>query len=126
MDHRSTSPHLCAIGTLQAVDGDLPVPDVAIDGLADLIPHYAQVVSVTTSTTIYAEMLGVRSFAGSLLGDRQSRRHVDVVVTAGWLYALLAISATDLGDHAAALVWCTDTERRGNDASIQNWRAGRP
>ena len=68
------------------------------------------------AATIYAELLGVRSSAGSLLGDRQSMRHADVVVTAGWLSALLAISATDLGDHAAALVWCSDTEQRGNDA----------
>ena len=69
---------------------------------------------------------GVRSFAGSLLGDKESRRHADVVVTAGWLSALLAISATDLGDHPAALVWCTDTERRGNDAGhpeLAGWAA---
>jgi hypothetical protein len=30
---------------------------------------------------------------------------------------VLAISAADLGDHAAAVVWCTDTERRGRDAA---------
>jgi len=114
------------VEALQAVDGDLPVPDAAIDGLADLIPHYAHVVSVTTSATVYDELLGVRSFAGSLLGDTQSRRHADVVVTAGWLSALLAISASDLGDHAAALVWCSDTERRGNDAGhpeLAGWAA---
>jgi hypothetical protein len=101
---------------LQAVDGGLPGSEVAIDGLTDLIPHYAHVVSVTTSAAVYDELLSVRSFAGSLLGDAGSRRRSDLVVTAGWLSALLAVSATDMGDHAAALVWCSDTERHGRDA----------
>ena len=111
---------------LQAVDGGLPGSGVAIDGLTELIPHYAHVVSVTTSAAVYDELLSVRSFASSLLGDTGSRRHSDLVVTAGWLSALLAISATDVGDHAAALVWCSDTERRGQDAGhpeLMGWAA---
>src|SRR6266496_6865765 len=31
------------------------------------------------------------------------------------LHDALPISAADLGDHAAAVIWCTDTERRGRD-----------
>jgi hypothetical protein len=114
------------IEALRAVDGGLPGSDVAIDGLTELIPHYAQVVSVTTSAAVYGELLSVRSFATSLLGDTDSRRHADLVVTAGWLSALLAVSATDIGDHAAALVWCSDTERRGRDAGhpeLAGWAA---
>ena len=48
------------------------------------------------------------------------------MVTAGWLWSLLAISAGDLGDHAAAVIWCADTERRGRDASypeLLGWAA---
>jgi hypothetical protein len=111
---------------LQAVDGGLLGSDVAVDGLTGLIPHYAHLVSVTTSAAVYDELLGVRSFAGSLVGDTGSRRHSDLVVTAGWLSALLAVSATDMGDHAAALVWCSDTERRGRDAGhteLAGWAA---
>ena len=88
---------------------------IAADSLFELIPHYSHVISVTTSAAVYDELLSVRSFANTLLGDTGSRRHSDLVVAAGWLSALLAMSATDMGDHAAAHVWCSDTERRGQD-----------
>ena len=55
-----------------------------------------------------ADLLSARSFAGTLLGRSSPRQQPDLMVTAGWLSSLLAISATDLGDHAAAVVWCTD------------------
>jgi hypothetical protein len=48
------------------------------------------------------------------------------MVTTGWLSSLLAVSAADLGDHAAAIIWCTDTERRGQDAGypeLLGWAA---
>jgi hypothetical protein len=54
------------------------------------------------------------------------RQRPDLTVTVGWLSSLLAISAADLGDHAAAVVWCDDTERRGRDASypeLLGWAA---
>jgi hypothetical protein len=57
---------------------------------------------------------------------RASRQRLDLIVTAGWLSSLLAISAADLGDHAAAVVWCADTERRGRDAGypeLLGWAA---
>ena len=39
--------------------------------------------------------------------------------------------AADLGDHAATITWCTDSERRGRDATadtatIEPIRPGRP
>jgi len=43
----------------------------------------------------------------------RARHRADLTVAAGWL----TISAADLGDHAAAVIWCADTERRGRDAS---------
>lgn len=90
--------------------------EIAADSLFELVPHYSHVVSVMTSAAVYDELLSVRSFANTLLSDSGSGRHSDVVVAAGWLSALLAMSATDMGDHAAAHVWCSDTERRGQDA----------
>jgi transcriptional regulator with XRE-family HTH domain len=92
---------------------------VDLDSLFGLILHYSHIVSMTPSTAVYDELLSVRSFAGSLLDQNAqpgNGRYADIAITAGWLSSLLAISATDLGDHAAALVWCSDTERRGRDA----------
>jgi hypothetical protein len=115
---------------LQAVSSsEFTDMDVANDGLGELIAHYSHVVSVTPSTAVYDELLGVRAFANSLLGQdghMRKARHSDLVVTAGWLSSLLAISATDMGDHAAALVWCSDAERRGQDAGhpeLLGWAA---
>jgi hypothetical protein len=113
------------IEALQAVDG-LHGSDVAIDGLAELIPHYAHVVSVTPAAAVYDELLSLRSYATSLLSDRGCRKRTDLVVTAGWLSALLAMSATDTGDHPTALIWCSDTERCGRDTGhpeLAGWAA---
>jgi hypothetical protein len=99
--------------------------DEASDALAGLVAHYSDVVSVAPSVAVYDDLLNVRLFAGSLLGQG-GRGRSDLVVTAGWLSGLLAVSATDLGEHAAALVWCADTERRGRDAGqpdLLGWAA---
>ena len=99
-------------------------PDIAIDGLTDLVAHYSHAIAASTSAQAYDELLSVRSFANTLLSREGAARHSDLVVTAGWLSGLLAISATDLGDHASALVWCSDTARRGRDAGhpeLEGW-----
>jgi transcriptional regulator with XRE-family HTH domain len=106
--------------------GDPAGPDIGGDGLAELVLHYAHAVAVTPSAAIYGELLSARSFAGTLLGRASPRQQADLTVTAGWLSSLLAISAADLGDHAAAVVWCTDTERRGRDTDypeLLGWAA---
>ena len=97
--------------------GDPDGPDIGADGLAELVQHYAHTLAVAPSPAVYGELLSARSFAGTLLGQSAPRQRPDLTVTAGWLSSLLAISAADLGDHAAAVIWCTDTERRGRDAS---------
>lgn len=119
-----------AVEALQvAMSGDAADADVASDGLSELISHYAQVVSVSPSTAVYDDLLSVRSFASSLLGQHGRTsygRRFDLLVAAGWLSSLLAISAADIGDHAAALVWCSDTERHGRDAGhpeLLGWAA---
>jgi hypothetical protein len=74
---------------------------------------------VAPSAAVYGELLSARSFAGTLLGRSAARQRPDLTVTAGWLSSLLAISAADLGEHAAAIIWCTDTERHGRDAAYR-------
>ena len=116
-----------AVEALQvAMTGDPAGPDIGADGLAELVLHYAHALAVAPSAAVYGELLSARSFAGTLLGRSSPRQRPDLMVTVGWLSSLLAISAADLGDHAAAVVWCTDTERRGRDASypeLLGWAA---
>ena len=116
-----------AVEALQvAMTGDPAGPDIGADGLAELVQHYAHALAVAPSAAVYGELLSARSFAGTLLGRSAPRHRPDLTVTAGWLSSLLAISAADLGDHAAAVIWCADTERRGRDASypeLLGWAA---
>jgi len=94
--------------------------------LSDLIAHYSQAVAMSRNDAVYDDLLSVRSFANSLLAQERHSRLADLAVTAGWLSSLLAASATDMGDHAAALVWCSDAERRGQDAGqpeLLGWAA---
>jgi hypothetical protein len=109
-----------------AMAGDSAGPDIGADGLAELVFHYAHALAVAPSAAVYGELLSARSFAGTLLGRSWPRQRPDLTVTAGWLSSLLAISAANLGDHAAAIIWCADTERRGRDASypeLLGWAA---
>ncbi len=116
-----------AVEAVQAtMAGDVADLDIARDGLSELVSHYADVLAVAPSAAVYDELLRARSFAGSLLGNASRRQDSDLIVTAGWLSSLLAISAADIGDPAAALVWCSDTERRGRDArfpELLGWAA---
>jgi len=99
--------------TMSGGDGDL---DVAGEGLAELVRHYAVAIAVAPSTAAYDELVSARTFAATLLDRGAPRQRPNLAITTGWLSSLLAVSATDLGDHAAAVVWCADTERRGRDA----------
>jgi hypothetical protein len=116
-----------AVEALQiAMNGHGDGLDIAEDGLAELIRHYAHAVAVAPSAAVYDELVAARSFAGMLLDRGGRARRPELDVTTGWLSSLLAISATDLGDHAAAVVWCADTERHGRDAGhpeLLGWAA---
>jgi transcriptional regulator with XRE-family HTH domain len=116
-----------AVEALQVtMSGDPDGSGIGGDGLAELVQHYAHAVAVAPSTAVYGELLSARSFAGTLLGRSALHRRAELTVTAGWLSSLLAISSADLGDHAAAIVWCADTERRGRDAGyleLLGWAA---
>ena len=109
-----------AVEALQvAMTGDSAGPHIGAGGLAELVFHYAHALAVAPSAAVYGELLSARSFAGTLLGRSAARQRPDLTVTAGWLSSLLAISAADLGEHAAAIIWCTDTERHGRDAAYR-------
>jgi hypothetical protein len=61
---------------------------------------------------------------GELLsGPLTLAQHRDLLVTAGWLSNLLGLLCFDLGDHLAAGAWCTDAEKRSNDAAHQELAA---
>lgn len=116
-----------AIQALQTVaDGDPDGMDIAADSIGELIGHYSRVLAVTPSPAVYDELLALRSYAGTLPGRVPSAQRAGLDIALGWLSSLLAVSATDMGDHAAAIVWCADTERRGQDASypeLLGWAA---
>jgi len=99
---------------------------VTMDGLADLVGHYAHVIAVAPSAAVYDELVGARTFASTLLDRGSPGARAELSVTAGWLSSLLAISSADLGDHAAAVIWCADAGRRGADAKhpeLAGWAA---
>jgi len=91
-----TSKSAAVLAIRAAMVGDPAELDVAGENLAELVPHYAHVVSVAPSAGIYGELVSARTFAGSLLGRTPPRGRQDLTVSAGWLSCLLAISATDL------------------------------
>jgi transcriptional regulator with XRE-family HTH domain len=123
---RSSEPSRAVEALQVAMSDNGGASEIAEDGLGELVHHYAYVAAVAPSVAVYDEIVSARSFAGMLI-DRGSRpRLPELAVTTGWLSSLLAISAVDLGDHATALVWCADTERRGRDArhpELLGWAA---
>ena len=123
---RSSGPSRAVEALQVAMNGNGDGLDIAEDGLAELVRLYAHAVAVAPSAAVYDELVSARSFAGTLLDRGGRARRPELAVTTGWLSSLLAISATDLGDHAAAVVWCADTERRGRDAGypeLLGWAA---
>jgi predicted XRE-type DNA-binding protein len=101
---------------------------VAADSLDELVSHYSQTVSLLPPTSVYDDLLAARSYAGLRLdrARRSARRRSDLVVAAGHLSNLLAVVTSYLGDHAAALIWCADAERRSREAGhpeLAGWAA---
>lgn len=96
----------------------------ALSSLGELVDHYALTICARPPAEVYGELLAVRSFSGDLARRvGAGRRHRDATLMAGWLSALLALSACDMGEHAAARVWCSDADRRGEEAQYPELRA---
>ncbi|MBT8227101.1 MAG: hypothetical protein HKP61_02385 [Dactylosporangium sp.] len=108
---------------VQALNITVPgqIEDLAMDAdaLGELGTHYAQLASTATPASIYDELLSVRAYAGHRLNRsiRSSRGLSDLNVATGYLSSLLAVVTSFMNDHAAALVWCTDAERRSRESS---------
>jgi hypothetical protein len=107
---------------------NVPKPDpAAVESLTDIVEHYKLAFRSAPPAELYNEVLGVRRYAGSLLESAPaSNSYSDLVVAVGWLSNLLALVTHDLGDPAAALVWCADAERRGAEAGhpeLAGWAA---
>ncbi|GAA2323976.1 hypothetical protein GCM10010149_91630 [Nonomuraea roseoviolacea subsp. roseoviolacea] len=98
-----------------------------VDGLGELVDHYAQTICALPPADVYDELLTVRSYASALLdhiGHAPPRK--DLVLATGSLSHLLAVAACDMGEHAAARVWCSDAERRSREAGhpeLEAWAA---
>jgi transcriptional regulator with XRE-family HTH domain len=112
----------------QALDviGGSQLGDIA-DSLGELVDHYSAAVCALPPADVYEDILAVRSYANGVM-DRAGNapRRADLTTAAGWLSALLAIAACDMGEHAAARAWCSDAERHSQDArhpDIAGWAA---
>lgn len=100
-------------------------PGTIVDGLGELIDHYAQTISALPPAHAYGELVAVRGYAGGAL-ERfgTTPRRTDLTLACGWLSGLLAVAAQDMGQHAAARLWCSDAERRseeGRHPELAGW-----
>jgi transcriptional regulator with XRE-family HTH domain/tetratricopeptide (TPR) repeat protein len=102
---------------------------VALDDLGTVVDHYKQIFPKVPPAELYDELLGVRVYAGRLLGSLDSDAasgNRDLLVLTCWLSNLLALATCDLKDHAASLVWCADVERWSRAAGhpeLAGWAA---
>jgi transcriptional regulator with XRE-family HTH domain len=72
----------------------------------------------TPSAVLYPQVVGLRYYVDHLLeGKLKLSEHRNLVVSAGWLSALLGLICFELNDCAAAAVWCDDAEQRGREAN---------
>ncbi|WP_283137527.1 helix-turn-helix domain-containing protein [Rhizohabitans arisaemae] len=95
-----------------------------VDGLGELIDHYTQTIGALPPADVYDELLTVRSYATGLLAHAGTTRpSTELVLATGWLSHLLAVAACDMGEHAAARVWCSDAERRSRETGYSELEA---
>ncbi|NRQ33939.1 helix-turn-helix transcriptional regulator [Nonomuraea sp. NN258] len=88
-----------------------------VDSLGELIDHYALTICSQPPADVYDELLTVRTYASAILDTAGSAPlRTELVIANGWLSHLLSVAACDLGEHAAARVWCCDAEHRGQEA----------
>lgn len=103
------------VQALDAVGGEQL--DGAADNLAALVDHYSHAICAVPPAAIYDELLAVRSHADAMISRAgRAPRRADLVTAACWLSNLLAVAACDMGEHATARVWCTDSQRRSQEA----------
>jgi tetratricopeptide (TPR) repeat protein len=104
------------------------VDDVSVETLQELVDYYQRAVRNAPLGELYAELLEVRRYAGSLATELTPPRRtwLDLTAAIGALSHLLAVVTQDFGDQASALVWCADAERRADEAGhaeLAGWAA---
>lgn len=88
-----------------------------VDNLGELIDHYATTICALPPDEVYDELLTVRTYAKQVQErTASSSRTEDLALASGRLSHLLAVAACDMGEHAAARLWCSDAERRSEEA----------
>lgn len=117
-------------GMSQALDvvlSDGANASAAVDLLHELVDHYSDRLALAPTPRDYKDLVAIRLRAGTLLDKAGTgRRFRDLASATGWISALLATAANDLGDHPSALVWCVDADRASGKAGapeIAGWTA---
>lgn len=84
-----------------------------VDSLGELIDYYALATCTMSPAVAYDELLSVRSYIDGIFEcGKETPDHAGIMVASGWFSNLLAIAACDMGEHAAARIWCVDAERQ--------------
>lgn len=85
--------------------------------LGELIDHYTLTICSMSPADVYDELLTVRTYASRFLDAAMpDGRRKEITLSIGWLSCLLGIAACDMGAHAASNIWCSDAERRSQEA----------
>jgi hypothetical protein len=91
-------------------------PGAVADSLGELVEHYALTICTMPPANTYDELLIVRAYANEVLDSNNvTPQYRNLALAAGWLSHLLAVAACDMGERAAARIWCADAERRSQD-----------
>ncbi|MEV0620491.1 helix-turn-helix transcriptional regulator [Nonomuraea sp. NPDC050404] len=106
----------CVIQALDAITHDYL--GSVVDNLGELIDHYALAICALPAEAVYDELLHIRSYASRHL-DRAgyASPRAELVLAIGRLSHLLAVAACDMGQHAAARLWCSDARRCSREAA---------
>lgn len=89
----------------------------AVEDLAQTVESFRLSYGRTRPERLEPDLIATRQYIGSLLtGKLTLDQHRELVVLAGWLSALLGLASFDLGNYAAAAIWCRDAEDRALEA----------
>lgn len=90
-----------------------------VDSLSELIEYYALATCTMPPATAYDELLAVRSYIDGIFEENTANpQYKAFVVANGWFSNLLAVAACDMGEHAAARIWCADAQRHGREVEF--------
>jgi hypothetical protein len=103
------------VQALNAVSSGVGGLTSAADSIDELVDHFSRTLHQKPPALVYHDLLAARSFTRTILDSAGPTHRTRIAIGAGWLSNLLAIATSQLGDHAAAFIWCADAERHGHD-----------